>query len=298
MQRCAATLVVLIALLASACLNAGASGQMPLTANTFIHPGDQLNVQVFGDSTLSQSVIVLADGTIDYPLVGRVPVAGKTPAQAAATLTGRLHDYVKHPVVTIAIAQLAQPNVLVLGAVKNPGKYQLPADGKVSDAIAAAGGIVDSNGDYPEARISDANGNVSNIPLEKLLRGGDVGIDRTLGEGSVVYVPGPVQFTVDVAGAVDHPGDVQVSEGDRLSVAIAKAGNSVNAQSDLNHIRLIRKGTDGKQSESEINLYDALKAGNQSVDVALQKGDVIYVPQAKKGGFANGLLYLLTRFIP
>ncbi|MBV8489138.1 MAG: polysaccharide biosynthesis/export family protein [Candidatus Eremiobacteraeota bacterium] len=298
MHRYAVPLAILMLLLPGVCLPAWAGGQMPLTANTFIHPGDQLAVQVFGDQTLTQNVTVLADGTIDYPLVGRVPVAGKTPSQAAALLALRLHDYVRHPVVTIAIAQLAQPNVLVLGAVKNPGKYQLPADGKVSDAIAAAGGIAESNGDYPDARVMDANGSSSNVSLQKLLRKGDTTVDRTLGEGSVVYVPGPVQFTVDVAGAVDHPGDVQVSEGDRLSVAIAKAGNSVSAESDLNHIRLIRTGADGKQETTEINLYDALKAGNQSVDVALQKGDVIYVPQARKGSFANGLLYLLTKFIP
>jgi polysaccharide export outer membrane protein len=230
-----------------------------------------------------------------------VPVAGKTPAQAAAILKEHLLKYVRHPVVTVAITQLAQPNVMVLGDVKTPGKYQLPSDARLTDAIAAAGGLTDQDGSYPIARISDASGHISQVNLQKLLRGGDVALDQRIGEGDVVYVPGPVQFYVNVTGAVDHPGPIQVNQGDGLAVAIAKAGNSANAQADLNHVRLIRSGPDGKQETEEINLYDALQSNDKTANVALQKGDTIYVPQAKQhhtDSFVTGLLYVLSRFIP
>ncbi|MGB8964294.1 MAG: polysaccharide biosynthesis/export family protein [Candidatus Cybelea sp.] len=273
------------------------------SSQTIIHPGDQIGVLVFGDQTLTQNVMVLPDGTIDYPLIGRLSVAGKTPSQAATLLTMRLKEYVRHPVVTISIVQLGLPNVLILGDVKTPGKYQLRSDAKLTDAIAAAGGIANANGAFPDARVADSNGKVTVVSLQALLQRGDTSQDIRLGEGSVVYVPGPIHFTVDVAGAVDHPGDVQVNEGDRLSVAIARAGNSQNAQADLNHIRIIRTAPNGTQTTSEVNLYLALKGGDESADVALEKGDVIYVPQASKhtdifGGIGDGLLYILTHFIP
>lgn len=270
------------------------------TRNTVIHAGDQLSVQVFGDQSLTQTTLVLGDGTVDYPLIGHVKVAGKTPDQAAAAIANHLHVYVRHPVVTVSIAQLGQPDVLVLGDVKNPGKYQLRSDGRLTDAIASAGGLSSVNGAFPDARISDAEGNVETVSLEKLLQGGDSALDRRLSEGSVVYVPGPVQFTVDVTGAVDHPGDVQVAEGDHLSVAIARAGDSQSAHSDLNHIRVIHTDATGKQTTTEVNLYDALKNGDEKTDVALQKGDVIYVPEAyqHRTDFMSGLLYVLTRIIP
>lgn len=277
------------------------AGALAADSGTVIHPGDQLSVQVYGDQTLTQNVTVLNDGTIAYPLIGQVPVAGKTPEQAAAVLRERLLKYVRHPVVTIAISQLAQPNVMVLGDVKNPGKYQLRSDARLSDAIAAAGGLSDQDGNYPNARISDPNGRVTQVNLQKLLRAGDVQADERLGEGDVVYVPGPVQFYVNVTGAVDHPGPIQVNQGDGLAVAIAKAGNSANAQSDLNHVRIIRTGPDGKQTSQEINLYQALQSNDQSANVALQKGDTIYVPQARQkhsDSFISGLLYVLSRFIP
>ncbi|HKU68024.1 MAG TPA: polysaccharide biosynthesis/export family protein [Candidatus Baltobacteraceae bacterium] len=268
---------------------------------TVIHPGDQLSVQVYGDQSLTQNVTVLNDGTIAYPLIGQVAVAGKTPEQAAAVLRDRLLKFVRHPVVTIAISQLAQPNVMVLGDVKNPGKYQLRSDARLSDAIAAAGGLSDQDGNYPQARISDPNGRITQVNLQKLLRGGDVQADTRLGEGDVVYVPGPVQFFVNVTGAVDHPGPIQVNEGDGLAVAIAKAGNSANAQSDLNHVHLIRTGSDGKQTTQEVNLYQALQSNDKNANVALEKGDTIYVPQARakhSDSILSGLLYVLSRFIP
>jgi polysaccharide export outer membrane protein len=281
---------------ASACAPALAQ-----VAGTVIHPGDQLAVQVYGDQTLTQNVTVLNDGTIAYPLIGQVPVAGKTPQQAAEVLKGRLLKFVRHPVVTVSIAQLAQPDIMVLGDVKTPGKYQLRSDAHLSDAIAAAGGLVDQDGKYPEARISDPAGHVQNVSLQGLLRNGNTALDTRLSEGDVVYVPGPVQFYVNVTGAVDHPGPTQINQGDGLAVAIAKAGDSVAAQSDLNHVRLIRTGPDGKETTQEIDLYQALQSNDQQANVALQKGDTIYVPQAKQrhtDTFLSGLFYVLSRFIP
>ncbi|MGZ3510280.1 MAG: polysaccharide biosynthesis/export family protein, partial [Vulcanimicrobiaceae bacterium] len=232
-----------------------------------------------------------------------VAVAGRTPDQAAEILHNRLLKYVRHPVVTVAITQLAQPTVLVLGVVKTPGKYQLRSDARLSDAIAAAGGLGDNiNGEYPDARISGPHGDVTSVSLQKLLRGGQSNLDQRLGEGSVVYVPGPMQFNVNVSGAVDHPGVIAVNEGDRLSMAIAKAGNSMSAQSDLNHIRILRTDANGQHQDIQVNLYDALKGGNMNADVALQKNDTIFVPQARqrasKDAWLSGFFYTLTRFIP
>lgn len=267
-----------------------------------IHPGDQLNVQVFGQQTLSETVTVLPDGSVTYPLIGRIQLGGQSVDAASSLIGSKLSKYVRHPYVTVAIAQLGQPSVLVLGNVKTPGKYALRSDARVTDAIAAAGGIANVNGPMPDARISDPQGDVSTISLQKLLHDGDVQLDKPVGEGSVVYVPGPTLIDVVVTGAVDHPGDIQVSEGDHLSMAIAKAGNSSASNADLNHIRVMRTGPDGKPQEFTINLYQALERGDGSADLGLQKGDTIYVPQARQKNNIlqnGGLLYLLGRlFIP
>jgi len=271
-----------------------------LPSNYVIHGGDQLNVQVFGDTTLTQNLTVLPDGTVDYPLVGRIKIAGSTPAAAARLIAKRLGRYVRHPLVTVAVATEGQPNVLVLGNVKTPGKYAIRSGGRISDAIAAAGGLGTINGTFPEARVSDSVGDVSNVSLQRLLHDGDLTLDKTLGEGSVVYVPGPLTYNIEVVGAVDKPGEIQLNQGDRLSMAIAKAGNTPASNSDLNRIRVVRAAPDGSSKTYEINLYRALSNGESAYDIVLQKGDVVYVPEAKKhnaGQTISPLLYLLQRLI-
>ena len=283
-----------------ACLSAFVLGAAPLEV---IHPGDQISVQVFGQPTLSQYATVLPDGSIEYPLIGRVQVGGQTIDQARDTITAGLRKYVKQPIVTVEIAQLGQPDVLVLGDVKNPGKYDLRSDARVSDAIAAAGGVADVNGALPDARISNSEGEISVVSLQRLLHDGDVSLDRPLAEGDVVYVPGPTMINVVVSGAVDHPGVIQVAEGDRLSMAIAKAGNSNQSQADLSRIRVLRTEPNGQRREYTIDLYKALENGDTSADIALDKNDTIFVPASKPHtnmwtDTGTGLLYILSRLVP
>ncbi len=267
-----------------------------------IHPGDQLSIQVYGQQSLTQTVTVMQDGSIEYPLIGRVQLGGQTVDAATTLLRNKIAEYVRSPSVSIAITQLAQPNVLVLGDVKNPGKYQLRSDARVTDAIAAAGGLAEVNGDLPVARVSDEQGNITQVSLQQLLHDGDVTLDRSLAEGDVVYVPGPTLIKVTVNGAVDHPGMIEIPEGDKVSMAIAEAGNSQAANSDLNNVRVIRQMPDGKTQTYTVNLYQALEHGDSAVDLALQKNDEVYVPQMRQKSTGQvltgtGILYVLSRLL-
>lgn len=292
-------MLVVTALIGYNCATSKAETRQGNVSNNYvIHGGDQLSVQVFGDQTLTQNVIVLPDGSFEYPLAGRVNVAGKTPSAAALLLQKKLGRYIRHPIVTIAVATQGQPNVLVMGNVNRPGKYALRSGGKVSDAIAAAGGLGTINGEYPVARVSDAGGNVRNLSLQKLLHDGDLSLDTTVDDGSIVYVPGDLTYNIEVVGAVERPGEIQLNQNDRLSMAVAKAGGS--SSSDLNRIRIVRTAADGTSKTYEVNLYRALQGNESAYDIVMQKGDVVYVPEARKTNNARNLppaLLLLRRLV-
>lgn len=261
-----------------------------------INPGDELNVQVFGEPTLTQTVSVLDDGTVEYPLIGRVAVGGKTPSQAADTIKTDLTKYLKHPIVTVALSQQGQNNVLVLGNVKTPGKYVVRSGAHLSDAIAAAGGLGNTNGNYPDARVTQANGTSAEVSLQELLVSGKGNLNVPISNNAIVYVEGPLPIQVEVLGAVDKPGYYQVHQGDRLSMAIAQAGTSVNSKADLNHVFVTRE-VNGKPEKQEVNMYNALKGGDfKNSDPMLSKDDVVYVPQAKQPNLFNPL-YLLENLI-
>jgi polysaccharide biosynthesis/export protein len=265
-----------------------------------LHAGDQLAVTVFGEPTLSQNATLLPDGTITYPLVGQLYIGGDTVKAAAIKLTNALQQYVRNPIVSIAVTQLGSYNVLVLGDVKNPGKYSLPSSARLADAIAAAGGLDVINGEYPEARVSIGNGPPMTESLESLLREGDVDANVPLGNESVVYVPGPTPMQVEVIGSVDKPGMVQVHVGDRLVMAIAAAGTTAGSRADLSHVRITRIAPDGSTSVSEYNLFNALKSGDLGSDPILAKNDLIYVPEAHAGAISGAgevVLTILSRLL-
>ena len=256
---------------------------MPSAEGTYtIHPGDQLSIQVYGDATLTQNVRVLEDGTIDYPLIGHLRLAGESPAQAAQSLQAALLKFLRHPDVTVAVAQQGQSNVLVLGAVKLPGKYVVRSGARVTDAIASAGGLGPTNGNLPDARITQPNGESRNISLQALLAGGDASQNVPVSDNAIVYIIGPLPIQIQVLGAVDRPGNVEISQGERLSSAIARAGTSANSKADLNHVVITHREASGKTAPLEVNMYEALKGGNLKADPVLQKDDVVYVPISRQ----------------
>ena len=264
-----------------------------------LHSGDQINVVVYGDTSLTGLQTVLPDGSIGMPLVGKIHVSGQTPDEAARTITYALQKFVRHPVVTVSVTQEGPLNVLVLGNVKNPGKYALPPQGSMlTDAIAAAGGIGPVDGPYPDARIAASNGSSAQaIPLQKLLHDGDLSKNIPLHDGEVVYIPAPATFNVYVGGAVDHPGEIPLNEGDNLAIALIKAGNGPAANGDYNNVTVVRSSATGQKQTYNFDMYKMIKE-NKLGDFTMQKGDIVYVPSInpnkKPGGFLGSTFFYLT----
>jgi polysaccharide export outer membrane protein len=269
------------------------------TVSPVIHPGDVLTITVFDEPTLPQTVVVQSDGTIQYPLAGRVLVAGMSAAEARDVLTRALKKYMKHPSVTLAVQQQGQINVLVLGNVKNGGKFQMRSGAHLIDAVSAAGGVATSYGEYPMAKISEADGTFTTASLEKLIRGSDATQNLPLEDNSMVYVTGAETVRVQVIGAVSRPGNVEVNVGDRLTMALARAGAEATVRPDLNRVTLTRLDpTTGKNTSFQVDVYQWLQHGDRRYDPILQKDDTIYVPEARSISAGSiGLLGLLGRLL-
>ena len=187
----------------------------------------------------------------------------------------------RHPLVTVNLAQQGLLNIIVLGNVKTPGKYQVRNDAHLTDAIAVAGGVGPTDGDLPVARITAPDGSLKSVSLQTLLHDGDGSQNPPLTNDATVYVVGPNTFTVSVLGAVDRPGAVEVSEGDRLSLALSRAGVS-GVRSDLSKVTVTRIDKTATVRHSQINMYAALEHGDLRFDPILRKGDTVFVPEAKQ----------------
>src|SRR5262249_49537709 len=89
-----------------------------------IGPMDVLEVSVFQAPDLSKTVEVAEDGTVDLPLLGATPAAGKTTYELQRELSSKLGaKYLQNPQVTVSVKEFNSSRVTVSGAVKNPGVF-------------------------------------------------------------------------------------------------------------------------------------------------------------------------------
>jgi len=123
--------------------SAETAGQSAPQADYRIGDDDLLEINVWNEPDLKQSLPVRSDGRITLPLIGEIQAAGETPSQLQAAIASKLKAYITHPDVTVMVLEMNSRKFNVLGRVAKPGSYPLTATTTVLDAIAEAGGFQD-----------------------------------------------------------------------------------------------------------------------------------------------------------
>lgn len=140
MNRIARPWVIMAAALAFAATSAHA-GEGDDQGYT-LHPGDEIHISVWREDTLNQTVVVLPDGNITFPLAGRIKVAGLTSIQVENQLEEKLGTFFADPEITVSIVGVQGNLVYVLGKVNRPGTYVLSGPTNISQILSVAGGLV------------------------------------------------------------------------------------------------------------------------------------------------------------
>jgi len=103
---------------------------------------DVFEVRVYGESDLSGTYRVSSDGTIDFPLAGRIQVTGLASSDLQQEIVTRLKaGYLKNPQVTLMVKEWNSRKISVLGQVQHPGAVSYFPNMTIVDAIASAGGF-------------------------------------------------------------------------------------------------------------------------------------------------------------
>jgi protein involved in polysaccharide export with SLBB domain len=103
---------------------------------------DTFDVRVYGETDLSGTFRVATDGTVDYPLAGRLQIAGLRTGEIQQLLVSKLKDkYLKDPQVIVTIKDRNSQKISVLGQVSKPGQVAYYPNMTIVDAIASAGGF-------------------------------------------------------------------------------------------------------------------------------------------------------------
>jgi polysaccharide export outer membrane protein len=265
-----------------------------------IEVGDVINIVVYEHEELTKQVTVLRDGTIDFPFVENLPVAGITLDQLKEVIAARLSRYTGgRPLVMTSFAEAYAIHVAVLGFVRIPGVYEVPVGSTIQGALASAGGAL------PRAELEKV----------KVVRGGDdakqehlVDLQNFLEEGKVdffvqdrdiVIVPGTLgATTVKVLGGVRNPGSYETfPRANIFDMIFAAGGPSEDAA--VTRIRLISPG--GQTRDVNINIKELLHSENKTDIPLVFPGDIIFVPEKlvtwkKLIGVARDLSVLVTMY--
>ncbi len=154
--------------------------------------GDALMVSVWRDEALRMEVRVLPDGSITFPLAGRVEVAGLSTSEAEVRIAERLKKYIPEAVVTVAITAADGNRVYVLGKVVNPGAVTLTSpETTVLQMLSQVGGL-DRFADGNSIRVlrnSPQGNQVLPVRYNDLVKGTQLETNVVLMPGDTILVP-------------------------------------------------------------------------------------------------------------
>lgn len=256
-----------------------------------VGPGDLLDVRVFGQPQLSEQLRVGPDGAIAPPFVPRMLVGGETAAAVEENLQKAYAGMLRHPLVSVRVAENNSRRVAINGAVERPGVYSFSGELSLMQALGLAGGVDASKASSkvmifhappPTSRVG-ANGRptytvneaLRTIDIRQIAQ--DPQLNVLLSPGDVIEVP--EARDVYLAGDVMRPGAEVLRPGLTLTQLISEAGGLL-PQADGAHVRVLRlDGTVRRQL-----VVDVRKAQkNQGPDLTLEPDDIVQVP----GSFAR-----------
>jgi len=88
-------------------------------------PSNEISGITYSNNNQQQAYLTAQDGTIDFPILGRIKVAGLTRTELSDLLSKRISEYVKDPIVSIRILNF---KVSLLGEVTRPGTYNFEGE--------------------------------------------------------------------------------------------------------------------------------------------------------------------------
>lgn len=229
---------------------------------------DVVRITVYDNPDLTTVARVSGEGTIVFPLLGEVKVAGLTIPQISRKIGGLLTDgYLVNPHVMVFIEEYRSKKVTVIGEIVRPGLYELPGPITLLELLSRAGGITKDAGDKAIVkRKGPQDEKTVGVDLRRLIEKGDTGMDIPLQDGDSIYIPKAGFFYV--TGEVKKPDAYKFEEGTTVIKAIIMAGGFTDKASER-RIKIKRKGG-GKEDTLE-------KVG---FDEPVRPDDVIIVPES------------------
>jgi polysaccharide export outer membrane protein len=243
-----------------------------------VGPGDVLDIAVFGNDDLSRVPTVQTNGSISFPLLGEVQVAGLTIAEVQRKVTNLLaKDYLVNPQVEVKVREYQSQFVSVVGEVNSPGRKPIRGRMRLIDALLESGGfkasssgevlITRTDGTFDDGQKSIAVRISSSATLQD-----QINLELPLKNGDIITALPKSFVTVD--GEVNRPGRYAIESDLTVTGAISLAGGFTRFGSADVKVRRTDPQS-GKVSIIEVDIK-AVRNGKKP-DVPLLPNDVVSI---------------------
>jgi polysaccharide export outer membrane protein len=265
---------MLILLLITALQTAATATDDP--ASYIVGPNDVLTITVFNQPQLSGKFAVESDGTMAFPLLGRVAVGGLSIPAVEDQVRRRLAGgYVKDPHVSVTMETYRSQQVFVVGEVQRPGSLQFTGTMTLIEALARAGStteragmeavIVRSRMGGSAAPAIPPSADASNAETIRVnlqsLQTGTLSQNIALRPGDTIFVPRAE--TVFVLGQVKTSGEYMLRRAMTVRQVVALAGG-ITERGSTRRIQVIRQ-VNGKEVTISVNLQTVVQPGDTVV---------------------------------
>lgn len=157
-----------------------------------LKPGDSVAVSVWREEELDRELTVLPDGSLTFPLAGRIEVEGLSSPEVEKILVDALAEYLAEPVVTVSITSVGGNRVFLVGKIANPGPIILSGPTTIAQVLSAIGAF-DRFADEDEIKILRGIGKDAryiHFDYDDLIDGENAeGASMLLEAGDVIVVP-------------------------------------------------------------------------------------------------------------
>ncbi|HHF2913408.1 TPA: SLBB domain-containing protein [Vibrio diabolicus] len=195
---------------------------VPVPANYTVGAGDEIIVQLFGKENETHRLRVNRAGTINFPSLGPVNVAGMHFSDVRDSLTQRVKEQMIGVRSDISLGELRTMQVFVMGDAYKPGAYTVSALTTISQAIYYSGGFGES-GALRDIQLKRDGKIIRKLDMYDLLLKGDASNDVRLLPDDVVLI-GSVNDTVSIEGEINRPAIYEVKPGETYQQLIQMAG--------------------------------------------------------------------------
>ncbi len=159
-----------------------------------IGPGDNVQIFVWRNPEVSNSIIVRPDGKITSPLVEELDASGKTPEELARDIEEVLSTYIKEPIVTVMVSGFVGPyseQVRIIGEATNPQAIPYREHMTALDVMIAVGGLTDfaAGNRASIVRVVEGEQKEYQVKLKSLVRNGDISANVDMLPGDILIIP-------------------------------------------------------------------------------------------------------------